>query len=458
MGRSATVLIADDDRSMRQTMEAIVRSAGMFPITVSSGEEALHTLQGKTVDVMLLDVQMPGMTGLEVLRQVREKHTDIGVIMISVVKEVAVAVEAMRLGALDYVTKDFSPPELNARVVKTLDQLKAARELAWLREEQASRDRKPMVLGRSQPMRMLSQTAQKLAAKPVTVLITGASGTGKEMLARYIHEHSDRHSAPFVAVNLPAIPQELVESALFGHEKGSFTGAMRQQFGKFELASGGTLFLDEIGELRLDVQAKLLRALQEHEIERVGGARPIQLDLRVICATNRSLPKLVEEGRFREDLFYRLNVVPIQVPSLRERREDIRELAQHFLSRSAVQLGRMPQTLTEASAQLLESYPWPGNIRELQNLMERLATLCESQIVEESDLPLEFVVAGGLKREAERETSLAAALDAFEKGYLKKVLAQSGWNRRLAAQHLGIGYSTLKGKLKDYGIGADEED
>ena len=458
MGRSATVLIADDDRSMRQTMEAIVRSAGMFPITVSSGEEALHTLQGKTVDVMLLDVQMPGMTGLEVLRQVREKHTDIGVIMISVVKEVAVAVEAMRLGALDYVTKDFSPPELNARVVKTLDQLKAARELAWLREEQASRDRKPMVLGRSQPMRMLSQTAQKLAAKPVTVLITGASGTGKEMLARYIHEHSDRHSAPFVAVNLPAIPQELVESALFGHEKGSFTGAMRQQFGKFELASGGTLFLDEIGELRLDVQAKLLRALQEHEIERVGGARPIQLDLRVICATNRSLPKLVEEGRFREDLFYRLNVVPIQVPSLRERREDIRELAQHFLSRSAVQLGRMPQTLTEASAQLLESYPWPGNIRELQNLMERLATLCESQIVEESDLPLEFVVQGGLKREAERETSLAAALDAFEKGYLKKVLAQSGWNRRLAAQHLGIGYSTLKGKLKDYGIGADEED
>jgi two-component system, NtrC family, response regulator AtoC len=459
MGRAATVLIADDDRSMRQTMEAIVRNAGMFPIAVASGEEALHTLQGSSVDVMLLDVQMPGMTGLEVLRQVREKHTDIGVIMISVVKEVAVAVEAMRLGALDYVTKDFSPPELNARVVKTLDQLKAARELAWLREEQASRDRKPMVLGRSQPMRMLAQTAQKLAAKPVTVLITGESGTGKEMLARYIHEHSDRHAAPFVAVNLPAIPQELVESALFGHEKGSFTGAMRQQFGKFELASGGTLFLDEIGELRLDVQAKLLRALQEHEIERVGGARPIRLDLRVMCATNRSLPKLVQEGRFREDLFYRLNVVPIQVPALRERKEDIRELAQHFLSRSAVQLGRIAQSLADGAAQLLESYPWPGNIRELQNLMERLATLCESQIIEESDLPLEFVVAGGLKREAERENSLAAALDAFEKGYLKKVLAQNDWNRRLAAQHLGIGYSTLKGKLKNHGIGAaDDED
>ncbi|HVI23450.1 MAG TPA: sigma-54 dependent transcriptional regulator [Myxococcales bacterium] len=458
MAKAATVLIADDDRSMRQTMEAIVRSAGMFPIAVGSGEEALRTLQANSVDVLLLDVQMPGMNGLEVLRQVRERHSDIGVIMISVVKEVAVAVEAMRLGALDYVTKDFSPPELNARVVKTLDQLRAGRELAWLREEQATRDRKPMVLGRSQPMRTLAQTAAKLASKPVTVLITGESGTGKEMLARYIHEHSDRHSGPFVAVNLPAIPQELVESTLFGHEKGSFTGATRQQFGKFELASGGTLFLDEIGEMRLDVQAKLLRALQEHEIERVGGARPIQLDLRIICATNRSLPKLVQEGRFREDLYYRLNVVPIQVPPLRDRREDIRELAHHFLSRSGVQMGRLAQVLSDGAAQLLESYPWPGNIRELQNLMERLATLCEAQVIEESDLPLEFVVAGGLKREAERETSLAAAVVAFEKGYLRKVLAQNGWNRRLAAQQLGIGYSTLKGKLKIYGIGADDED
>jgi DNA-binding NtrC family response regulator len=426
MSKAATVLIADDDRSMRQTMEAIVRSAGMYPIAVGSGEEALRTIQGSAVDVMLLDVQMPGMTGLEVLRQVRERHTDIGVIMISVVKEVPVAVEAMRLGALDYVTKDFSPPELNARVVKTLDQLKAARELAWLREEQASRDAKPMVLGRSQAMRAVAQTAEKIANKPVTVLVTGESGTGKEMLARYIHEHSDRHSGPFVAVNLPAIPQELVESTLFGHEKGSFTGATKLQYGKFELASGGTLFLDEIGELKLDVQAKLLRALQEHEIERVGGARPIQLDLRVICATNRQLPKLVQEGRFREDLYYRLNVVPIQVPALRDRREDIRELAQHFLARSAVQIGRMPQTLSEGAAQLLEGYAWPGNIREMQNLMERMSALCESQVIEESDLPLEFVVAAGLRREAERETSLNAAMSAFEKGFLRKVLVQNG--------------------------------
>jgi DNA-binding NtrC family response regulator len=458
MTKAATVLIADDDRSMRQTMEAIVRSAGMYPIAVGSGEEALRTIQGSSVDVMLLDVQMPGMTGLEVLRQVRERHTDIGVIMISVVKEVPVAVEAMRLGALDYVTKDFSPPELNARVVKTLDQLKSARELAWLRDEQASRDAKPMVLGRSQAMRAVAHTAEKIANKPVTVLITGESGTGKEMLARYIHEHSDRNSGPFVAVNLPAIPHELVESTLFGHEKGSFTGATKLQYGKFELASAGTLFLDEIGELKLDVQAKLLRALQEHEIERVGGARPIQLDLRVICATNRQLPRLVQEGRFREDLYYRLNVVPIQVPPLRDRREDIRELAQHFLARSAVQIGRMPQTLAEGAVQLLEGYAWPGNIREMQNLMERMSALCESQLIEESDLPLEFVVAAGLRREAERETSLNAAMSAFEKGFLRKVLVQNGWNRRRTAESLGIGYSTLKSKLKSYGIGSDDED
>src|SRR5438093_10001628 len=215
MACASAVRIVDDDPSMRQTMEAIVRSAGMRPIAVASGEEALRAVESSPVDVMLLDVQMPGIGGLEVLRQVREKHTDIGVIMISVLKEVPVAVEAMRLGALDYVTKDFSPPELNARVAKTLDQLKAARELAWLREEQASRDHKPMVLGHTTAMRNVAGIAEKIATKPITVLITGESGTGKEMLARYIHEQSDRRSGPFVAVNLPAVPESLVESQLF---------------------------------------------------------------------------------------------------------------------------------------------------------------------------------------------------------------------------------------------------
>ena len=449
MARNANVLIVDDDPALRQTMEVIVRSAGMNSVTAATGEEALEAVRRSPVDVMLLDVQLPGISGLHVLRQVRERHPDIGVIMVSVVKEIQVAVEAIKNGALDYVTKDFSPGELSARVSKSLEQLRAERELAWLRDEVASRGQKPMVIGRSAAMAKVVAVADKVAGKPVTVLITGESGTGKEVLARYLHEHSaDRRSGPFVAVNLPAIPSELVESLLFGHEKGSFTGAVRQSFGKFELANGGTLFLDEIGDLKSDIQGKLLRALQEREIERVGGARPIPVDLRVICATNRNLDKAVQEGRFREDLYWRLKVVPIELPPLRERREDIRDLALHFLQRYAASYGRPPQTLTEAAIHMLENHSWPGNIRELENLVERLVVVCDDAVVDESLLPLDLTVGAGLAREAEKESNFAAATAAFEKGYLRRVLAQCGWNRRRAAEQLGIGYSTLKAKLR----------
>jgi DNA-binding NtrC family response regulator len=363
----------------------------------------------------------------------------------------------MQSGALDYITKDFSPGELTARVRKTLDQLNVRRELVQLRDEVRAQGDKPM-LGGSAKMRAVAMLADKIAAKPITVLITGESGTGKEVLARYLHAHSDRAAGPFVAVNLPAIPAELIESKLFGHEKGSFTGAVRQEFGKFELANGGTLFLDEIGELKLDVQTKLLRALQEHEIERVGGNRPVQLDLRIICATNRDLNKRVQDGQFREDLYWRLKVVPIEVPPLRERREDVRELAQHFLARYSARHGRPLQTLAEEAALVLEQHTWPGNIRELENLMERMTVVCESQVIEESDLPLHLSVSAGLSKEAEREASLAAAMAAFEKGFLRKVLAQNQRNRRRTAEQLGIGYSTLKAKLKAYGIGSDTDD
>ncbi len=460
MPRNANVLIVDDDPALRQTMEAIVKSAGMNSLTAGTGEEALETIRKAPVDVMLLDVQLPGVSGLQVLRQVRERHPDIGIIMVSVVKEIPVAVEAIKQGALDYVTKDFSPGELSARVSKSLEQLRAERELAWLRDEVASRGHKPMVAGRSAKMAEVVAVADKVAAKPVTVLITGESGTGKEVLARYLHERSDRRADPFVAVNLPAIPGELVESTLFGHEKGSFTGATRQSFGKFELANGGTLFLDEIGELKTDVQSKLLRALQEREIERVGGARPIPVDLRIICATNRNLDKLVQDGRFREDLYWRLKVVPIELPPLRSRREDIRDLAQHFLGRFAAAYGRPTQSLTDAAIQMLENHPWPGNIRELENLIERLVVVCDEPVIDESMLPLDLSVSAGLGREAEKESNYAAAMAAFEKGYLRRILAQCGWNRRRAAEQLGIGYSTLKTKLRLYGLtpaGDDDE-
>ena len=458
MPRQPTVLVVDDDSSIRQTMEAIVCSAGMKPLSAPSGEEGLQILRHSSVDIILLDVQLPGMGGLDVLRHVRETHPDVGVIVVSVVKDIPVAVEAIKLGALDYVTKDFSPGELSARVSKSLEHLRAARELAWLREEVAARGNKPMIVGRSPAMAAVVAVANKVAPKPVTILITGESGTGKEVLARYIHQHSDRAHGPFVAVNLPAMPSELVESSLFGHEKGSFTGATRQSYGKFELANGGTLFLDEIGELKLDLQAKLLRALQEREIERVGGARPIPVEVRVVAATNRQLDKLIGEGRFREDLYWRLKVVPIELPPLRSRREDIRELAEHFVTRFAAAYGRPPQTLTDGAVALLQRYGWPGNIRELGNLVERLVVVCDAPVVDETELPLEITVNAGPTREAERESTFNAAMSVFEKGYLRKVLAQMGWNRRRAAERLGIGYSTLKAKLKLHGIGPAVED
>jgi DNA-binding NtrC family response regulator len=461
MMRRPNVLIADDDPSIRQSIEVIVQSTGMRALTASTGEEALEVCNRNAIDVVLLDVRLPDINGLQVLRQLRERQSDVGVIMVSVVKDIPVAVEAIKLGALDYLTKDFSPTELSTRLTKSLEQLRTARELAWLREEVA-RGNRPMITGRSLTMASVVEVANKVAKKPVTVLITGESGTGKEVLARHLHEHSDRCAGPFVAVNLPAIPGELVESTLFGHEKGSFTGATRQVFGKFELASGGTLFLDEVGNLKLDVQAKLLRALQEREIERVGSSRPIPLDIRVICANNRSLPKLVQEGVFREDLYWRLNVVPIELPPLRARREDIADLARYFLTRFAGIHGRPLQVLTEQATEVLNRYSWPGNIRELENLMERLVVVCDAQEIDANDLPLDFSVAADLTREADCASNFTAAVASFEKAYLRKVLRQNSWHRRRAAEQLGIGYSTLKSKLKAYGLapieGHDDED
>src|SRR5919201_1611360 len=437
--RAASILIVDDDANLRQNIHFILEKGGMKSSMASSGEEALQRMRTTAFDLVLLDVQMPGMGGLEALRIMRERHPDVGVIMCSVLKDIAVAVEAMHTGALDYVTKDFSPPELIARVRKTLAQLRAGRELERLHDVEATHVARPMVLGSSPRMRAVVQVAEKIAAKPVTVLVTGESGTGKEVLARYIHARSDRKTSPFVAVNLPAIPANLV---------------------KCELANGGTLFLDEIGDLALDLQAKILRALQEHEIERVGGEKPILLDLRVICATNRDLAKLVQEGRFREDLFWRLKLVPIELPPLRERREDIRDLAQHFLARNAAEHGRPPQTLSDGALQLLERYRWPGNIRELENIMARMTVVCDSQVIEESDLPYDFALTTSATPEEETGQSLEAAILAFEKSFLRKALKRNQWNRKRTAEQLQIGYSTLKAKLKTYRIveGADGDD
>jgi two-component system NtrC family response regulator len=456
-----TILIVDDDATIRHNAHFIIEKGGMKAVMASSGEEGLAKLRTTAIDLVLLDVQMPGMGGLEALRIMRERHPDVGVIMFSVIKDIGVAVEAMHGGALDYVTKDFSPPELIARVRKTLAQLRAGRELERLHDVEATHVARPMVLGRSARMRALAEVADKIASKPVSVLVTGESGTGKEVLARYIHARSERRNAPFVAVHLPAVAPNLVESELFGHERGAFTGADKQKLGKFELANGGTLFLDEIGDLALELQSKILRALQEHEIERVGGEKPIQLDLRIICATNRDLPSRVKEGKFREDLYWRLKVLPVDVPPLRQRREDVRDLAQHFLARFAAEHGRRAQTLSEGAMQLLERYSWPGNIRELENMMQRMAVVIDSELVEESDLPYDLALAAAAAEEPAEQgdgQSLDQAMLAFEKSYLRKALKRNQWKRKQTAEMLKIGYSTLKTKLKAYGIAEDEGD
>jgi two-component system, NtrC family, response regulator AtoC len=463
MSRKASVLVVDDDASLRQTMAFIVETAGLRAYSVETGKEALEVCKREAIDVVLLDVQLPDINGLQVLAQLRERQPDIGVIIVSVVKEIAVAVEAMKLGAMDYLTKDFSPTELSAHLTKTLQLLQSSRELLWLREEQAERNTRPMILGRSEASAAVKAMADKVAGTQVTVLLTGESGTGKEVLARYLHSHSDRNGRPFVAINLPAIPSELVESTLFGHEKGAFTGAARQLFGKFELASGGTLFLDEVSSLKLDVQAKLLRVLQEREIERVGGTHPIPLDVRIICATNRDLPTMVAKGEFREDLYWRIKVVPIQLPPLRERLEDIPALADYFLARFCLTYGRAPRTLAESALAVLRRYTWPGNIRELENLMERMVVVCDATRIEANDLPLDLSAAAVMADdEALRpEATFVEARAAFERNYLWKALEQNGWKRKPAAMQLGMATSTLKRKMKDYGLfspdGSDDD-
>ncbi len=452
------ILVADDEPGIRESLAEVLRDAGYRVETAADGSSALTALEANDFSVVVTDLRMPGTDGLTVLRRAHEVSPQTIVIIMTAHASVDTAIEALRTGAFDYVLKPVIFDDLLAKIARALEHRQAVWEANHLRQEAERKYDFAQLVGKGPQMAAVFQLITKVAPTQSTVLITGESGTGKEVLARYLHERSDRKNSPFVAVNLPAIPSELVESTLFGHEKGSFTGATRQAYGKFELANGGTLFLDELAELKLDVQAKLLRALQEREIERVGGARPIPVDLRVVCATNRSLEKLVTEGKFREDLYWRLKVVPIEIPPLRDRREDIRDLAQHFLARFAAAYGRPPQSLSEGAYVVLERYGWPGNIRELENLIERLVVICDAPVIDEAELPLDLSVGAGLAKEAEQESNYAAAMAAFERGYLRRVLAQNGWNRRRAAEQLGIGYSTLKAKLRLYGLAPDGDD
>jgi DNA-binding NtrC family response regulator len=441
-----TVLIIDDDEGMRETLTAILKRDYRV-LRVSSGEAALPVLNREDVDLILLDVRLPGISGFEVLRIVKENYSLIEVIMISAISEIETAVQAMKHGAYHYVTKDFDYDQLRSLVRNASERQDLNRQVLMLSAQVADQTEREFVVGPSRVTRDIVDLVQKIAKLSATVLILGESGTGKELLARLIHRSAGDPGAPFIAVNLAAIPRELAESTLFGHERGAFTGAHRQQLGKFELASGGTLFLDEVGDLRLDLQAKLLRAIQEGEIERVGGTKPIRTDFRLIAATNVDLERAVKESRFREDLFYRINVIPIKLPPLRERTEDLPQLAEFFLRRYNARFRKRILGMTQPTVDMLQRYHWPGNIRELENLIERLVAVSDKDYISEEDLPLDFHFAQLEPQNRRSDSLFEDATSAFERNFILRALEKNGWNVTGTAEYLGIPLSTLKYKM-----------
>ena len=441
-----TVLIVDDDEGMRDTLNAILKREYRV-LRVATGEAALPVLTREDVDLVLLDVRLPGISGFEVLRIVKENYSLIEVIMISAIADIETAVQAMKHGAYHYVTKEFDYDQLRSLVRNASERQDLNRQVLTLSAQVADQTEREFVVGPSKTTRDIVDLVHKIAKLSATVLILGESGTGKELLARLIHRESGDPESPFIAVNLAAIPRELVESTLFGHERGAFTGALKQQLGKFELASNGTLFLDEIGDLRMELQAKLLRAIQEGEIERVGGSKPIKTDFRLIAATNIDLEKAVKEGRFREDLYYRINVIPIKLPPLRERADDIPQLADFFLKRYNARFRKKIQGIADSTMDVLKKYWWPGNIRELENLIERLVAVSDKDYIADEDLPLEFHFAQLEPPRAGGESLFEEATNTFERNFILRALEKCGWNVTGTAEYLGVPLSTLKYKM-----------
>ncbi|MFB3854345.1 MAG: sigma-54-dependent transcriptional regulator [Vicinamibacterales bacterium] len=442
-----TLLAVSTDSEFDRHVSA-ASAAGHRVLRAPSGESALLALDREEIEMMLVDVELPGITGLELLRIVKENYPLVEVVMVGRTGgDLEAAVQSIKDGAYHFVSREVEAGALSGILRNAAERHDLNRQVLALSAQAEDPDRE-FIVGPSQAMRDIVDVVRKVAKLSATILILGESGTGKELLARLVHRESADPSAPFIAVNLAAIPQELVESTLFGHEKGAFTGAHRQQLGKFELAGSGTLFLDEVGDLRLDLQAKLLRAIQEGEIERVGGSRPIKTSFRLIAATNTDLEKSVKEGRFREDLFYRLNVIPVRMPPLRERIEDVPELAAFFLRRYNARFHKGVKGFSEESLELLKAYWWPGNIRELQNLVERLVAVSEKEWITEEDLPFDYHMPRMNGERGGGGNLLQEAMDTFERNVILKSLEKSGWNVSATARYLGVPLSTLKHKME----------
>ena len=465
MSKEAEVWVIDDDRSIRWVLEKAMQKVGMQVRTFQEGASALNALARHQPDVVVSDVRMPGMNGLELLRRIREEHPELPVIIMTAHSDLDSAVSAFHDGAFEYLPKPFDLDE-------AVEQVRRASRMSR-RESQSAQDQTELgseIIGEAPAMQEVFRAIGRLARSKITVLINGESGTGKELVARALHRHSPRAQQPFIALNMAAIPRDLLESELFGHERGAFTGAQSRRIGRFEQADGGTLFLDEIGDMPSELQTRLLRVLAEGEFYRVGGHMPVQADVRIIAATHQNLEQLVQQGRFREDLFHRLNVIRIHIPSLRERREDIALLMRHFLAEAAQDLGVECKTLLPETVAALQRLDWPGNVRQLENTARWLTVMASGQQIHVDDLPPELMHAqatpvsrggdwrAGLRSWARdslrqgRQRILDEALPAFETILIETALEHTGGRRQDAAKLLGWGRNTLTRKIKELGM------
>lgn len=445
MNSKGKVFIVDDDPIVRDSLLKWFDSEGYQTGCAASARDALRDLDAGSWDLALIDIKMPGIDGIELQEKLKEIDPSLPVIIMTGYASVDTAVRAMKNGAYDYITKPFDPEELELLVRRAIEHRRTTVQASVLREELEDLRSVQNLIGESEGMRKVKELIATVAPTDATVLITGESGTGKELVARAIHEASPRRHMPMVAIHCGALTETLLESELFGHERGAFTGAQFRKKGKFEVADGGTVFLDEISDISLKTQTDLLRVLQEKEVVRVGGSQPIKVDFRCVAATNRRLEKLVEEGTFRPDLYYRLHVFTIDIPPLRERREDIPLLAQHFLVRFATAMNRPAPRLSAAATDLLLSYHWPGNVRELENAIERALLICRQSEIQPQDFPFQLHPGNGSGGDL--------SLEAVEKRHIEKILRETKSNISRSARILGIDRTTLYNKIRKYGLG-----